>query len=282
MLLATGLEPEVVRQIFGYLLGRALDLYGVLLHAAVQMGNHHHLDITDVRGVLPNFKGFLHGMLARAFNCYRGRTGDFWERAGSCDTVRDNDEEAIGDLVYTDANPVSAGLVKWAEIWPGLTTAGWAFGDECTFERPTLPFFTDENEAWPPNVTIVRSRPPCLRDLSDEEATELLEDAVRRRCVEKQAEMRESKRRFRGAQKLAKERWWRRPKHPKPRYGVRPQVAVRCKWRRLAALQRKRSWEAEYAAADEAFKNGNRDVEFPHGTWLVRQRHGVRVGAAPS
>ncbi len=50
------------------------------------------------------------------------------------------------------------GLVKWAELWPGFTSAGWAFGETRTFKRP-------------------------------KHATQLLRDLVRLRSLEKQGEM---------------------------------------------------------------------------------------------
>ena len=278
LMLATGMEPEMIRQIFAYVLGRALAKYGVLLHAAIQMGNHYHLDITDVRGVLPHFKAYFNGMLSRALNCHRGRCGDFWDHKGSCDTVRDNDEDSIGDLVYTEANAVDAGLVKWPERWPGFHTSGWAFGESREFKRPPCSFFRNEKK-WPKTVSILRVIPPCLAGHTDGEATTLLSDAVRARCLEKQEAMKEENRRFKGVKKLAKDKWWRVPGSSSKDdwYGVRPKVAVRSQWRRLAALQRNAVWEAAYAAADEAFKKGEREVEFPYGTWLVRQRHCVKV-----
>lgn len=278
LMLATGVEPELIRQIFGYVLACALAKYGLLLHGAIQMGNHYHLDVTDVRGVLPYFKAYFNGMLARALNAHRGRLGDFWDRKGSCDTVRDNDEESIGDLVYTETNAVAAGLVKWPKKWPGFHTAGWAFGTSQEFERPDCAFFQNEKK-WPKKVSILRAKPPCLSGYTDADATSVLSEAVRVRCLEKQAQMKDQNQRFKGVPKLAKDKWWRVPGSSAKDewFGVRPKVAVRSQWRKQHALQRNAEWEAAYAAADEAFKNGDRNVEFPYGTWLVRKRHGVKV-----
>ncbi|MCR9159378.1 MAG: hypothetical protein ACE37F_08325 [Nannocystaceae bacterium] len=281
MFLATGTEPELIRELYGYLLGLALRKYGLLFHGGNQMGNHHHLDLTDVRGQRPLFKAYFHGFLARALNSLRGRTGNFWESGGSCDTVRDNDEEYLADLVYTDTNPVSAGLVRWPERWPGFHSADWAFGETRTFRRPSMTWFDLVEGEWPDEVSITRTRPPCLSSMSDAEATALLRDRTRQRCVEKQHEMKVQHRRFKGVDKLARERWWRRPGSNTEDFTVKPKVAVRCKYRRRAMIQRNKTWEAEYLEADEAFAAGDRDVVYPYGTWLQRFRYAVNVAAPP-
>lgn len=281
LFLATGADPELIRELYGFLLGLALSKYGLLFHGGKQMGNHHHLDLTDVEGQRPHFKAYFHGFLARALNSLRGRTGDFWESGGSCDTVRDNDEESIADLVYTDTNAVSAGLVRWPEQWPGFHSAGWAFGETRTFHRPQIAWFDLVDGDWPDEVTITRTRPPCLSKMSDKEATAFLKDRTRQRCVKKQHEMQKQHRRFKGSDKLRREKWWRRPGSAKDDFKVKPKVAVRCKYRRLAMIQRNREWEAQYLEADEAFARGNRDVVYPYGTWLQKVRYEVNVAAPP-
>jgi hypothetical protein len=275
--MAVGQDAETIREVFGYLLAMALKKYGVELHAGIQMGNHHHLDITDVHGLRPLFKVYFHALVGRVINSVRGRTGDFWDSRGSCDTERDNDEDSLGDLIYNDINAVSAGLVKWPEQWPGFTTAGWAFGETRAFPRPNLPFFDTVETDWPESAYITRTRPPCLRSLSDTEATALLEERVRLKCIEVQEEMRRKNRRFKQLSKLGREKWWKAPTSPEDRFRVTPKVASSCKWRRLALLQRNAEWEELYAAADAAFARGDRGARYPHGTWLMRVRYGVAI-----
>jgi hypothetical protein len=281
LFLATGKTPKLIRELYGYLLGVALRKYGLLFHGGIQMGNHHHLDLTDVRAKRPRFKAFFHSFLARSLNSLRGRTGDFWESGGSCDTVRDNDEESIEDLVYTDTNAVSAGLVKWPHLWEGFHSGGWAFGETRTFQRPKITWFDLVGGSWPDEVAITRTRPPCLSHLSDPAATALLKERTLVRCEDKQREMQKKRRRFKQPTKLARERWWKRPSGSSTDFTVKPKVAVRCEYRRRAMLQRNREWEAKYAAADEAFANGKRDVEYPYGTWLQRVRYKVNVAPSP-
>jgi putative transposase len=275
LFLATGADPDKVRNDFGYILGRSLEIYGLELHAAIQMGNHQHTDATDVRGVLPDFKCSFHANIAKHFNAPRARFSQFWEKGSSCDTCQLSDEATLQGIVYDETNPVKAGLVKWADQWPGFTTAGWKFGETRTFKRPPG-YFDPKNPTNPDEVTITRVRPKIYMELSDDELFELIETKVRERCIEIQAEMRSKGRRFKGLDKLRKERWDRAPTSWEERFGTKPKVTEPCKWRRLAALERDRAWELEYAEARAAMQRGEKAI-FPHGTWLLRVRYNVRV-----
>ena len=60
-----GHTAEQTTNFYGYTLARAALKYGTQIHAACQMGDHHHLSITDELGNRPNFKNSMHGNLAR-------------------------------------------------------------------------------------------------------------------------------------------------------------------------------------------------------------------------
>ena len=66
------------------------------------------------------------------------------------------------------------------------------------------------------------------------------------------------------------------------RRGLRPRVATRNKWRRIEALQRLKQWYREYRAALLAWRDGDRAVVFPFGTYGLRVRQGVACAPAPS
>lgn len=282
MFMAFGDNADEICECFGFTLGLALQEYAVDLHAGLQMENHHHEDVLDALGQLPAFKNFLHAELAKAFNSYRGRFDYFWDNARACDTRQPTDEETLENLVYTEVNPVKAGLVKWPEQWPGFTTAGWKFGETRTFKRPD---WYHDKLTKPEQVTITRVRPKIFMELSDDELWELLQTRVRQRCLEIQAKMRRKGRRFKGAEKLKKEgrRWDRAPTSYEERFTIKPTVAASCKWRRIAQLQRDRDWEREYAAAREALKRREHPSgpAFPYGTYYLRIHCGVRVAQAP-
>ncbi|MBV1858622.1 MAG: hypothetical protein KUG77_09445 [Nannocystaceae bacterium] len=81
-------------------------------------------------------KNSVHSNLARCLNGRFGRFDTVWSRGGSGDTAAASDHDSLDDLAYTDCNPVTSGLVKWAHLWPGFTTYGWPFGEARTFKRP--------------------------------------------------------------------------------------------------------------------------------------------------
>lgn len=269
-----------MKQILGYLLGYCLQKYGLQLHAACFMGNHYHLDVTDVRGNFPAFKSSFNGLVARCLNAHRGREDKFWSADRGCDVELTDDEDVINRMSYTLANPVTAGLVPRARRWPSLTTAGLAFGESLSFERPSA-FFDASNDDMPATTAVLVTRPTVMSRLTDEELVELLEERVRMREREAKDTLRSEGRRFMLESRIARQHWNRRPRAREDRYKTTPSVAAGCKWKRIAALQRNAQWEKEYAEAREADLPGANPI-YPYGTYLRRVIGGVRVAPPPN
>jgi hypothetical protein len=270
---------ERLNNFIGYTFGVYLPRYGLKLHAACVLSNHHHSDVTDTQGRLPQFKEVFHGLLARAVNCLRGRFETFWSPDDACDTVSPDGDEGLGDLVYTLTNPVKDGLVKWGWRWPGFTTYGWRFGETRRFYKPKW-FFADANDDLPEFVDLRLDRPDIRPDLSDDELSDLLMAKVRERERHFQDEMRRHNRRFMGEAKLRRQHWSRTPRSREDRFTTTPRVAASNKWLRLAQLQRNRRWEREYATARAEFAAGL-NPEFPPGTYWMRIHARVKVANAP-
>jgi hypothetical protein len=275
-----GLTSEKGRNFYAYTVARANQKYQTQFHGANQMGDHHHCDITDMLGNRPDFKNSVHSNLARGLNAKLGRFDSVWSGGGSCDTVTPTEDETLNDLAYTDTNPVTAGLVKWGHLWPGFTTYGWRFGETRSFVRPDW-YYDPDNPDNPPVVQLTRVRPPNIfKHLSDDE----LSDELMRRCREieraKQQQMKKNGRRFMGVKKLLKSKWWQKATSWEDRFERVPKVAASNKWERIAALQRNRQWEKDYAEARGEHRKGN-DPVFPYGTYFLRARYGVRVAEQP-
>ncbi len=274
-----GHTAEQTKNFYGYTLARAVFKYGALAHAACQMGNHHHLSITDVLGNRPNFKNSMHGNLARGLNARFGRFDSVWSGDGSCDTVAPTDLETLDDLAYTDCNPVTSGLVKWAHLWPGFTTYGWRFGETRTFERPDW-YYDPDSPDNPEFITLTRVRPAIFLELSDDE----LFDKLMERCLEiqrdKQAEYQRENRRFMGVKKLAKTKWWKRAKSWEDRFTMIPTVAASNKHKLAAQLKRDAEWRVEYAEQLVNLRAG-RPATLPHGSYFLPRIYGVPVAKPP-
>ncbi|MBL4684575.1 MAG: hypothetical protein JKY37_08310 [Nannocystaceae bacterium] len=270
---------EDTKNFYGYTIARAVLKYGVGFHAATQMGNHHHLNITDHRGNRPNFKNSVHGNLARGFNARFGRFDSFWSGGGSCDTVTPTDDETLEDLAYTDCNPVAAGLLKWGRLWPGFTTYGWRFGESRTFVRPGK-YFDPSNPDNPPAVTLTRARPDIFRDLTDDE----LSDKLFERCLEIerniQDTMAKENRRFMGLSKLSKSKWWTRAKSPERRFENVPTVASSQSKLRVQELERNADWRRVYALERDKLRTGALTL-LPHGAYMLPTLYNVAVADRP-
>lgn len=244
------------------------------------MSNHLHLDVTDPHGVLPEFKTDFNAVVARAVNAMRGRFDKFWSEDRPCDVRLLDDETTLANMAYTLANPTDAGLVKWGRRWPGVTTAGLAFGTELEFSRPDF-FFDAGNDALPDVATVTVTRPAVFLELSDEQLHTTLVQQTRDLEVRAQQRLRAEGRRFLGEARVCRQRWWDSPRSREARFSVAPSLSARSKWTRRAFLQRDREWEADYADARERMLAGDAAVRFPVGTYWLRRFVGVLVAPVP-
>lgn len=275
-----GHTPEELVNFIGYTIGRAQRLYGFEFHGGVAMGNHPHLDTTDVDGNRPRYKCSIHSCLARGINAWLGRSDALFSPRGSVDTTTPAGEQTLADLAYTETNPVEAGLVKWGHLWPGFTSYGWKFGESRTFRRPKW-FYDPKSVDNPEAVTLTRVRHRgSFPELSDEELSDALMKECRALEREKQRKMKAGNKRFMGLKKLAKTKWWDKPKSCEDHYKLVPTVATSNQWARIAALHRNAQWKRDYARCREEHRLGL-DPLFPAGTYQLRHRCGVRVAEPP-
>jgi putative transposase len=119
------------------------------------MPNHVHLLILPQVPV-PVLMRWLKGSTARGANLILGRTGKpFWQDESYDHYLRGGVERTVA---YIEGNPVSAGLVDCAELWP-WSSAGWritAGGTACptkasTSTNPNTDSDTDTNTGMDTN-----------------------------------------------------------------------------------------------------------------------------------
>ena len=193
------LRPDpVVNQIFAYTLALASARYGVEVHAAVALGNHYHLHVTDVLGRLPDFMAYLNRMMALALKQHFGVEENVWSQ-GRYSIVEPLDEDAtLCQLVYVLNNPSRAGLVRYRKDWPGFITRP----DACLFgpvvvKRPDGYF--PPGGRTPDEVELRVTQPPRFAHLLSADYVELLETALAIDEREIRAEMARAGRTFAGA-----------------------------------------------------------------------------------
>jgi putative transposase len=273
------LRPSrIVNEIFLYVLAVAARRCGVEVHAFCVLSNHCHLILTDLDGRLPAFMQYLDSLVARAVNVSLGRFEGFWASDGSYSAVEPLEPaDVIAKTAYVLANPVAAGLVRLGSEWPGLWTAPAQIGGtKLAAKRPNT--FFDPNGYMPAAVELELSVPPGFA--SAEEFRTLLSNALRELEEHHQRAAAAQGRRFLGARRVLAQSPFSRPPPGEPRFGLRPRIAARDKWRRIEALSQVKSFLRAYRQACLDRRAGISDVRFPAGTYLLRIMHGVQCAGA--
>lgn len=266
-----------VNECVGYCVAEAAAPVGVIVHAVIVMSNHIHMLVTDCEGRCPEFLRRVHRHIAACMNARFGWTENFWSPDKTNLVVLEDASAVQRKLVYALVNPVAARLVEKVADWPGLHTADLPFGSSRTFKRPTRFFRADG--ALPETATLKLVKPPALADLSDEECTALLKRAVE----EKEAELRESIRaagkKFLGRKRCLRISRTDQPSSDEEPNQLTPTFSATDRAQYKAALERRRAFLAEYRDAYRRWRAGDREVEFPPGTYWLRVYAGVRCRA---
>ena len=269
------LRPSLlINQLFAYCLAMAMSHSGVELFAFCVISNHYHLVVRDPEGRLSEFLGYLNMFVSKCVNASLGRWENVWASEPPSAVALTSDEDVIEKMIYTLANPVSAGLVARGKEWPGLRSSGvqW-IQPPCTVVRPAV-FFRPDG-VMPEQVELKLSRPPILEQMSDAElAVEFERQVLAREQAERRAHLRKGGK-FLGRKKILSQSPYGRPRTRAPRRGLNPRVAGRDKWRRIEALQRLKQFWIDYRDAFLQWKAGKWDVVFPAGTYALRVHAGV-------
>lgn len=280
------LKPSpVVEHIITYCLALAAERFGILLHVAVAMSNHHHIVLTDVHGNLPRFCHIFHSLVARLLNMHYGRSEFFWGPGSFSAVLLAEPEDILDKMAYALANPVAAGLVEHGTEWPGFITTPKMLlgrpGQSIVVKRPEG--FFGEKSNCPEIVELKFCCPPALEESMGKEAAadrlqqlrEQKEEAARKRAQEKGVS-------FLGPQGVRDQDPFDSPDSYEPRFQMSPTLACRDQWKRIELLQESAKWRSEYEGCRRRFKAGEREVEFPSGTWGPVVLYGARVKPPPS
>lgn len=266
------LRPDAeVTRIFKYVLAIAAERHKIELHAFVAMSNHYHLVLTDRYGQLPDFEQYLNSLLARSINCFRGRWESFWDPDSYSGVELVESEDVLERIVYTVMNPVAASLVTRARRWEGATSIGMVFDEGQSIERPRG-FFGKRM----PKQGVLKIVPPPR---SDEIAPDVLQRMINER-VRKAEESRDRTNKVLGMEGVLAQHWNSSPDTFEPRRELNPRVAARRRSARIEALQRSKDWLTRYYVALARFRAGERDVEFPRGTYWMCVKLRCRSAAA--
>jgi hypothetical protein len=258
---------EATNNAFTYLLAEASQRFGIDIILSQMMSNHHHTAAYDRHGNHVEFREHFHKLMAKSQNALRGRWENLWSTEEPCIVEAVAAEDLLNQLVYIATNPVKDGLVDRVDHWPGPR-----FVQALLSRRPikaTRPrHFFRADGPMPEELELQLGLPEDF----PEKGAFLAELERRIAETEEQCarERMESGRRVMGRRCILRQSWRDTPTSREPRRNLRPRVAARDKFQRIAMLRRNKEWLAEYRSARLRWLAGF-DVEFPFGTyWLHR------------
>ena len=272
------LRPHpLTNQIAEYCVAWAALKTGVALHAFVLMSNHHHLVVSDPRGVLPEFLRELHRTMSKALNSAHQQTENLWAAEPASAVRLPTLLDLLDKIAYCAANPVAAALVASPEQWPGVNL--WMPGTTKRVRRPNVYF--DPHGDMPPVVDLTLEPPPAALAkqgaASVEEWCARVSKAVATKVAEARASVAKQGLRFMGAAAAMRISILARATSHEAKRRINPVLAARDVKIRQACLQVERAFRSAYRSALAAWKAGIREVAFPHGTWWMGVHHAATV-----
>ena len=275
---------EEMTELFWYLLAVLANKHGVKVHSVQCLSTHYHAVITDVRGEAPEFFAGLHRSLAMGIKCLRDWDEEVWNKSQTSRVEILTDEALVNECAYVIANCVEAGIVDRPSRYPGPKTLARDIGRmKKRVKRPKCPWLVNE-ELWPAEVVLIIEMPASLRErYGDEGAREMIQGAVDERVRSARVRRREKGLGFVGAKRAMRTSHETQSTAKEPLRDRNPTFAVGPGNAELLFIHvaLRRAWIKSYAEALERWRGGDREVEFPAGTWKMRVLHGARVAPPP-
>ena len=267
-------------QIVQYVVAVMAARWNIHVHALIFMGNHWHACVTDPDGAIVDFQRDTHQFIARGLNAQYGDVESMWASDGCSRVECEQPDDLVGKIAYTMANPVEARLVRFGSSWPGARRA-WP-AKPLTIKRPPK-FFRGEDDGgdWPDEAVLEMTRPPGYDEWSDDELAGVIKVAIDKREQKFRDEYDAAGKAFMGRRRVREQSRHSSARTPERKFGISPRVACRNKWARIERLQSNKRWLNGYNSALSAWRAGDRDVEFPAGTYKMRVVHGVRCARGP-
>ena len=259
----------LINQIFLYCIAYAAKRTGVICHAAAVISNHIHVVLSDPEGKLPEFMHWLFEHTAKCVNASLGRWENLWSSEPPSAVRLETMEDIVDKIQYVWGNPAAAALVSKAADWPGVITGPEDYlKGPVEIERPKI--FFRENGPTPPSVKLDIVPPPGIQG-STEDFAAMMAEELELREWDIRHQHRLAGRPIMGKKAILAQDPFEYPAGLEPRRNLNPRIAAKDKWRRIEAIGRLKEFLAAYREAWEEFKQGNRDVLFPVGSyWVVK------------
>ncbi len=274
------LRPDpMMNAIILYTLIVAARRYGILIHAFGAMPTHVHYVVTDPQAQLPSFLAMFHRIVALGVKMIRKRDGAVWDRSQTSIVELCTREAMVEKIAYTLANPVKAGLVRYADEWPGVKTSASGIGLKTLQAKRPRHLFSTNNSEWTLDAAIALSLPPTIAATDAQAFRDDIQSELMK--LEAAAHALIPKNKVLGVRRVLKMNPEQRITSHLPIRQLNPTFAVGRE--NCAALIRAkravRDFRQKYRRALELWRSGDRSVQFPAGTFAMRVFH--RANIAP-
>lgn len=229
------LPRKGITKTIGAWFGRALHEYGdgIEIFAFIFLSNHFHILLRDTKGQLAEFMWYLQLNAGKNINKLNNeRKGTFFSREYDAVPIL-TEEEFLDKYAYTVTNAVKSKLLTKADSGPFFSSLKAARAEEpyrfiwfdaTAYHNRTRGGKKVDRSDFEHEYEIPITPPPMWERLSEKKRLYLLDDLVktyeRRYARERKAEGAT----ILGAERIAKQRWWARPKNP----ARSPRVKVFC------------------------------------------------------
>jgi len=255
-----------INGVVGWELAKASTDHGFEVHGLMTMSNHPHIFGTDLTGERSDFMRDFCSGVARARNVKLRRRGRFFDNQqfGDCVIAPDSVEEK---LLYVWLNPVVAGLVRRASMWPGAKILPRDWGKPMKIKLPKGKFYRRKSEG-DSVIEFTPMPPPGYEHMTLEEVIahfeELLGEAEDR--IAKQR-----RRKFRGVRWVLRQDPFDAPGSRASFRQLNPRFAGKNPDWMKRAIAAHRAFQEEYQRSRDRWRNGDRDAQFPAGTIQLRK-----------
>lgn len=257
---------DEVRNIIIYIVLHYAAVHGVRLLVLVIMGNHIHWDLDDPDGKYPDFLRDIHSKITEVLNDYYGRTGPMWANCKPQRTRIVDDAKIEEKLLYAATNPTWHGIEFRSRLWPGFVFSPEDIGKTIIAACPS--YLADNYRSFPAEVSYTVPKPSCYRHMTNSAARNHFAKLRNARELRLRVERRGAP--FLGSEKAL---------------AVDPESAIDdpdgggnklvdgCPESVEDALAELSQFRTRYRTVRGAFLRGDRNAEWPRGTYAMRAWH---------
>lgn len=256
-----------------YCLAVAAQETGIVIHAVCVLSNHYHILLSDPDTRVSEFYGWVHKYVAKCVNASYGRFENLWSSEKVSVIKPESSNDILDKTVYTLSNPVKARLVASGEKWPGV----WLYkrSHSQTVTRPNV-YFSDDGD-MPKQVQLNIEPPAQFEYLGAAEYEQHIADKLEEESLKIRTEMSALGQSFLGVRGIMAQNPYGYPGTREKRFNINPKVAAKNKWLRMEAIARNKAFLLQYKQALKRWRDGDRDVRFPYGTYALRIHSAVKV-----